>query len=174
MFEEVPWRQGVLAGLNRYDLLTATVFLLRALPLHAASVEVPSVVVYPNPNPVLRHAGTGQCGEDQTYWSSADHGDSKRIVHGHYGQAITDCFPPFVLNPCRQTGILFARQVDELSHMRHGQCHVADTFAMPVCAQSVLTGSSTRYFNQKRCGRRTSKHPVPPGDVGRDQSLRRR
>jgi hypothetical protein len=53
VFEELPWQQGVLARLNRYHLLATMISLLRALPFHAASVQVPPVIVYPNPNLVL-------------------------------------------------------------------------------------------------------------------------
>jgi hypothetical protein len=80
VFEELPWQQGVLARLNGYHLLATTVFLLRALPLHTAFVYVPPVVVYPDPNLVLGHAGADQGGEDQSNWSATDHSDSEPIV----------------------------------------------------------------------------------------------
>jgi hypothetical protein len=84
VFEELPWQQGVLARLNGHHLFATTISLLRPLPLHAAFAHVPPVVVYPDPNLVLGHPGADQGGEDETNWSSTNHGDSEHIVHGSH------------------------------------------------------------------------------------------
>jgi hypothetical protein len=116
VFEELPWQQGVLARLNGYHLFATMISLLRALPLHAAFVHVPPVVVYPDPNLVLGHAGTDQGGEDQTNWSSTDHGDSQHIAHGNHmsfghgvsftRQALIGSMPVAAGGPCRSQNLV--------------------------------------------------------------------